>query len=864
MAGLFHSCARERVLLVSNNEGETMTTAIRGFVAKTLRQVRHAARGSAIGCIGLLAGANVAGAGTAPADAPAADSPADAGADQGTSSGLQEIVVTSQKRTESLQDVPLSVAAISAEELQRRNISSIGDLMGGQVPSLRIEPFAGNPTVLEVAIRGFIDSNGVNITNENPVPIYIDDVYYGRQSAMSLQLTEIQRIEVLRGPQGTLFGRNAEGGAVRIVSKDPTGELGLRQKIETGNFGYWNATTHLDLPSVAGVATKIDFLATNNHGWQTNSAPGQDNFGKLKSLGARFTALWKPTDNFSAEYSYDWTQLKSTEVFNQQLASNDLFQHLFTPAGVPTGQTIWPTQTSTATSIPYPVYRPLDNQKFTGHRLQANWTLSPEVSVKSITSYRDDSSPLWNTASTSASVPALVFGPLGAGLGYLSAPTVLYDINHNQFSQEFQLTGTEEHVTWVAGLFYFNEHGSQLEKTYFGTSFPNAQLTFLNPAPGIFIPAPVSMGNAVALDPPFAVPGSMTGALVHNRSYAAYGQATWRPAGFDQFSLTGGVRVGRDEKDATRPTGGVWNQVTYPDPVTQQIPAPNFDCTVTPRPAQCTSSYSQTKVLPMASIAYDWTKDLNTYVRYSTGYQTAVVGLASQTFKPVKASTVDSFELGAKAEFFGHRARINAAVFYLNWKDPQENVQTASSSTVEYFTGPTIHTSGLELDTSFLPLDNLTLNVALNYLHGSQAVSVNPFPNPNVPVSAPVTNQLIEMPKFTGSVSMLWDIARTAYGRWHLDVDVNGTSRYYTVPQSTQTVPEYTLLNARFGLAEIQTGTGRVDVSLWGRNLTNKSYETFLYNFPASVPLNPQAPLVGTAASFGQPRTYGIAVNVAF
>ena len=285
--------------------------------------------------------------------------------------GLEEIVVTAEKRSESLQSVPLSITALGSEELTRRNIMNLNDLMGGQVPSLRIEPFAGNQTVLEVAIRGFVDPNGVNVTNENPVPIYIDDVFYGRQTAVALQLNEIERIEVLRGPQGTLFGKNAEGGAVRFVTQEPTGTFGVRQNLEGGNYGYYNTTTHLDLPSVAGVATKIDFVDSADSGWQTNPAPGQENFGQTKYIGARFTALWTPTDKFKAEYSYDWMQVKSTEVFNQLLSTNDLYQYT-----APTfTNTIWPIQTARITSIAYPTFRPDDPQKFYGHRVTLNWDI---------------------------------------------------------------------------------------------------------------------------------------------------------------------------------------------------------------------------------------------------------------------------------------------------------------------------------------------------------------------------------------------------------------------------------------------------------------------------------------------------------
>lgn len=838
-----------------------MHPSARWSVSNVVRLTLRASCG-ALGCAVIgLGGAAVAGADplTAATTPPsAADTSALVAANMpgaGTSGApqLQEVVVTAQKRTESLQNVPLSIVALGSQQLQREGITGVADLMSGQVPALRIEPFAGNPSVLEVAIRGFVDSNGVNVTDENPVPIYIDDVYYGRQTAMAMQLTEIERIEVLRGPQGTLFGRNAEGGAVRIVSAEPTGTFGIREKLEAGNFGYWNTTTHIDLPSVANVATKLDILSTNNRGWQTNSAPGQNNFGRLGATGVQFTALWKPAEGFSLEYAYDWMQLKSTEVFNQQIATNDLYQHLapgFT-------QTVWPSQTTVVTSVPHPVFRPLDDQKFTGHRLTGTWALATNITLKSITTYRDDVSPLWNTADASAALPGAF---IRSTYPYITGTSVLYNIRHNQFSQEFQLGGRTGEFNWVTGLFYFNEHGSQLDTTYFGTAFPNA----ITSGPPGFLP--VALGNAIALSSPIQVPGSPTGASIHNRSYAAYGQATWRPAAFaSKFAYTVGVRVGRDEKESTRPVGGIWANVTYPVPPSTAVPAATYDCSAVPRPAQCTSTSAQTRFLPMASLAYDWTPDLNTYFRYSTGYQAAVVGLASQTFRPAKPSTVNSYEVGLKSEFLQHRARANIAAFYLNWFNPQENVQTVSSSTVEYFNGPTVHSSGIEFDSSFLPIDRLTINVSVDYQRASKAPSVNPYPDPYTANGSTVLyDRIPELPKWAGSASLMWDLLRTSYGTWNLNLDAESTSDYYTVPQISTPVPGHTLLNGRFGLASIQVGTGVLDVSLWGRNLTNKSYETFRYNVPAVVPLNPNQPAIGTAAAFGEVRTYGITVNLTF
>src|SRR5262245_23210565 len=134
--------------------------------------------------------------------------------------GLEEIVVTAQRRSESLQDVPLSIAALGSEQMESMGITSVASLMSGQVPSVQMRPFAGNQSIIYVTIRGFSNPNGADILNENPVPIYIDDIYYGRPTSIAMELSDMERIEVLRGPQGTLFGKNSAGGTIRVVSKD--------------------------------------------------------------------------------------------------------------------------------------------------------------------------------------------------------------------------------------------------------------------------------------------------------------------------------------------------------------------------------------------------------------------------------------------------------------------------------------------------------------------------------------------------------------------------------------------------------------------------------------------------------------------
>ena len=743
---------------------------------------------------------------------------------------LTEIVVTAQKREESLQNVPLSIVALGSEELTQRGITGVGSLLGGQIPSVRVEPFAGNPTVLWFAIRGLSNPNGNDVNNENPVPIYIDDVYFGRQDSTALELADIDRIEVLRGPQGTLFGKNAAGGTLRVVSKNPTGKLGLTQQVDAGNFGYWKAITHLNLPSVANVAAKLNFVATDRDGFAKNPAPGQEDYGRLKSTAAGVDLLWTPTDDFRLSYGGDWTQIKSTESFNQQLVSTD-------PYG------IWPNQPNRVDTVPFATFRPLDDQKYLGHRLTASWDISNSVSLKSITAYRKDDARFYFTAQSASSLPGVF---LRLPIPYITGVIPDFGYKHDQVSEELQLTGHSSALDWVSGLFFIREHGEEEQSTYYATIFPNA----VTSGPPAFLP--VSLGPSVALTPPNLIGplGPSTGRSVI-KSEAAFAQATWRPEN-TKWAFTGGLRIGRDEKESVRPSGGVWNAVSYATipGVPSSIPAPDRNCNaLTP----CQVNYKKTRALPLAVAAYNWTDDLSTYARFATGYQAPSLSVSSQLFVFDKAVTVNSFELGIKSEFFAHRARLNVAAFYMDVKDPHEFTQTVSTSTVEFFNGPKIKTTGFELDATVLPIDGLSITAGLNYLNGAQAPSLDPFPNPAVQGRGNVLTHITGMPKWTGSVAVSYDIARLAFGTLRANVEANGTSTYYSTQNVTIPISPYTLVNARLALADIDFGAaGKLEVSAWVRNLANKDYKTFAYYSPGATPGS-----TANFSSFGDPRTFG-------
>jgi iron complex outermembrane recepter protein len=526
---------------------------------------------------------------------------------------------------------------------------------------------------------------------------------------------------------------------------------------------------------------------------------------------------------------------------------------------------VWPNQTTFPDTVPYQTYRPYDPQTYWGHRLTGSYALTDSISVKSITALRVDQATVYNTAQNSAVVPGPFFSPgflqtgvcvLGPAIcnGLLTGTIPVFDLNHRQFSQELQLTGKTGDFEWVTGLFYIHEKGSQIENTYFDTLLPNS---LGGPLTSGFFPLTPTTSTLLSSTSPGFGPVGTAGADVTESSVAAFGQATWRPAAFEKkLALTAGVRVGRDKKEATRPAPGqVYTQVTYPD-IAGNFPA-GLPC---PQSPQCSPSITQTKASPMAAIGYDWTDGIQTYFRFATGYQAPGLSVGSQTFKYVDSSTVQSYELGIKTETLERRLRANLAAFYLNWNHPQENVQTVSSSTVEFFSGPQINISGAELELTYQPVQALRLEGELTVLHGHQPAINNPFPAPGTVGGIQVPLNVVNLPDWAASLSASYDLARTNYGIWRLSVQGNGTASYFSVPNAPA-IDSYWLLNSRLSLLDVPVGADKstLEVSLWGRNLTDRSYRVFQYETPGTAPGS-----FNVDAAYGVPRTYGISLTYKF
>ncbi|MFD2498648.1 TonB-dependent receptor [Rhizorhabdus histidinilytica] len=250
------------------------------------------------------------------------DRPGDAGRrGRGGFTGVEEIVVTAQKRAENLQNVPIAVSAYSSAALEQKGATNLGALFQTPPPGVVMQPFAGSQSLLIVDMRGITNADPGQGTTELGTAVYVDDVYLGRGQGLGVELADPERIEVLRGPQGTLFGRNAEGGAIRIVTKKPTGEFGGTAKVTVGNYDQRRYEAHLNLPAIAGFAIKLDYLNSRHDGYTKNGPRDpklarQADFAAYDAEGYRASVRWQPVDTVTIDYAYDHSKTRDTRDYN--------------------------------------------------------------------------------------------------------------------------------------------------------------------------------------------------------------------------------------------------------------------------------------------------------------------------------------------------------------------------------------------------------------------------------------------------------------------------------------------------------------------------------------------------------------------
>lgn len=741
---------------------------------------------------------------------------------------LEEITVTAEKREASLQETPISIAAFNEAALESLGIEEAGDI-AEFVPNLSIRKQPSSDDNFGFAIRG-VAAGETALFTEPTVGLYIDGVYVGRQTGSAFELNELERIEVLRGPQGALYGRNTIGGAINLLTKKPSGEAGFRQKITYGNRDFWRSITSIDFAAIdigdARLATSLSYLRSEHGGTIRNSFDGS-HLGRRDSEGLRFAAQLQFNEDLVADYilnisdkdSYpDVSQISAVRPGHLALGGA-IFQQAAAEASA--------TRVGAVSRAFATADRRGSSSEVQSHGLTL--TMEGDVTIKSITSYREwdsatDTTDFGSYQSDGASVYSVAFSALGVPTFSLipaGTPVSVFraerESSQHQFTQEFQFIGDwmDGSLDYVVGAYYFEETVKEDNPQSF--TLPIA----LSGLGGAFPGNPV--GNDVELGAPIFIYGGTV------ESYALYGQFTYHLT--DAFDATLGLRYTVDEKDAflfNSQIGGGQQKVTTDEDWS------NFN--------------------PSLTLSYQWAKDIATYFTASTGYRSggfnprATNEAAFQT--PFDEEEITSLELGWKTEWFDNRLRFNGAIFYLDYTDRQvaqfEAGSGGASTTIVNAGEQAV--DGFEIDLVAVPVEGVTAMLSYGYNHAvfKEFVTGLQDPNTGFPINGGAVAEAVNNPDaptltvpfsplHTGSLILRWELPAFDVGQLALQASASYSQdiAYHPVLNLFDTTDEYTLYNARASLSEIAFGSGTLRVDAWGNNITGEEVRGWGIDFGA-------------------------------
>ena len=579
--------------------------------------------------------------------------------------GLEEIVVTAQRREESLQDAPIAITALSEEQLELRGITDFG-AVAAATPSMSLTPYPSSTNTLILYMRGQGVADSMQITSDGSVALYQDGFYISRPQLSTFDLADIDRVEVLRGPQGTLYGRNTTGGAVNLISKRPSGELDFKQELSMGDREYFRTLSALDLPEWHGLSTKFTYLYSRKDGVVDNlnefsrDLPGRTPARRTHCarLGWRRRRSPQTTSSRSARSS----RRRSTTRCRRWRVSIPGYD----ASGKPAEHT-W-----------RPVDLPLSEGEYNAHGLTLTWEVNDNFTIKSLTGYRELDDDIYQDYAGAFSTP---------GLPSATEFATFDTLDTEQFTQELQLLGSiGERFDYLIGLYYFKEEGDH---------FQHIDIDNLGLGPFSF-----SLDKDRDID-------------AESESKAVFAQVTWTPAILDdRLELTFGGRYTEDNRKATRTTLNTF----FGFPIGVE-PSPVF------APGGNSIDEDFSKFNPAFTANMAWTTDVSTYLRIATGYKAGGISEAGAVgtfnsafvFEPEEILT---YELGLKSMLADERVRLNMAVFYSEFDDMQLgfNTNPADLSEVLLTNAGEATVGGVEIEGQWAATDSLQFSFNYTYL----------------------------------------------------------------------------------------------------------------------------------------------------
>jgi iron complex outermembrane receptor protein len=716
------------------------------------------------------------------------------GAQQPTTVG--ELVVTAQKRAENVQDVPIAITALGADQLRDQHVNNILDL-NGLSPSLSIktDDNAANPKIF---IRG-VGLNDFNPNTATPVGVYVDGVYIGSPLAQMGQFFDLERIEVLRGPQGTLYGRNTTGGAINVITRKPTQSFSADASVEYGNYNTFNAEGGVGGPLIKDVlAFRLAATGTWDDGYTLNRLTGNHGNDQDRWTG-RGSLLFTPTTNFSvlAQVRYGESKGGSIWAYNRSLLPNTAAatgpDGFCAPGFYTSGQCSDVVGYSNTSSNLYQGDYHLegkDKVRTFGSAITANWDLGA-VSLISVTGY--DTAHRNDVEDTDAGPNDVITA------NYLAKQAV--------FSEELRLQSNGEgRAKWVTGLYFARDRLNT-------NSYYDILRLARDPTPEN--PTGADLENSIGV---FGWPYKQA-----TTSYAAFGQVDYELT--DRLTGTVGLRYSADKKTFHYTSDAEFHTIVL----------------FTVDDSKTFSSLSG-----KLGLQYHLNDTTNVYATYNRGYKSGGFfgGQATDPalVAPYRDEKVNAYEVGMKSEWFDRRLRANLSAFYYDYKDLQVyNLILVGAITEQIFTNASAaRIYGAEAELTATPITGLTLQLGASLL----SAKYRDFQSLAGDYSG---NTLPNAPKLSlnGLAEYQWDAFG---GKMRIEGDFTHRSKIF---YDTRNLPrlsdkDRTFVNARLGWL---TADERYEVGVWGRNIFDTT------NISDIIPIEG---LGFDLFSMAKPRTYGV------
>ena len=789
---------------------------------------------------------------------------------------LEEVVVTATKRVQNLQDVPASITAMTAEEMRQRVILETSDLMG-TAPNLQVTS-AYSTTQPNFSIRGISVANEFSAATASPIGVYVDEVYQTFRGSHGQQLFDLDRVEVIRGPQGTLFGRNTTGGAVSLFTRKP-GLDGTSGFIEggIGNHEMYNATGAIETSTannnfgirLAGTVRKAD-------GYTKNPIDGKD-YGEIDSEAFRLSAVWTPTDTLSAH-------------FKIYTAENDVLGDL------PYGSGYGPNQTNVlgfATRLSLGSGRLLDEDEVESNSGNGYYTSTDGFSMTwewqrgdwtftSITGYDENDYQL---------------NPFDCDGTILDICAIRYDSESESFNQDLRATFSNEKLFFVGGIYFGTEEvETHNEPDFFGLLDDQLPASLFNPVVGEIAPSNPALGvlpadgqcNPLAINPNgfidtrtfFEFLGLTSGCMeagapsftsiladqrftIDRPSQAIYGELSYDFT--DALTVTVGLRFTQDEVKLEDARTVLFSEdgaarattIPYSFPANLDLPLVEDD-------------EDSDEVTGCLIVDYRFNDGTMAYASYSHGYRAGTFNaLAYQDINQVyyvESEIVDAYEVGFKGRFFDQRLQVNGAAFFYDYENQQIAEIVGTTSFLRSANG---ELTGLEIEVIALPTDDLELRASIGLLD-SEYDDNQRFTEEGMDIGG---NDFPNAPDETFIAGLNWDLwsggqasvklsAEARYmGEYMFDPFGNYLGNYPGGPNDQgggyAATAELAEGNSDYWVydARLTWEAPKYSVSLWGKNLSDEFYYVYGLNLNA----------------FGQdyftrglPRTYGLEARYNF